>query len=189
MKFSVIILLSFYLILSVYCEEKKKTLSWKDKNIMDMNDADFERLLDQWEENDEEKEELAPDELPEHLRPAKKIDFSKIDTTNPDELVKATKTGKSLMMFVDVKQDIPDDEAEKIMKIWQTSLQNNHIVIDRYPIEGKRSIFMFKEGSQSIDAKNFLIEQPELDHVSLEGQTYHGKYSSQKSKGSKKSEL
>lgn len=49
MKFSVIIILSFYLILSAYCEEKKKTLSWKDKNIMDMNDADFERLLDQWE--------------------------------------------------------------------------------------------------------------------------------------------
>lgn len=83
------------------------------------------------------------------------------------------------MMFVDVKQEIPQDEAEKIMKIWQTSLQNNHIVIDRYPIEGKRSIFMFKEGSQSVDAKNFLIEQPELDHVSLEGQTYHGKFSSQ----------
>lgn len=30
------------------CEEKKAK-SWKSKNIMDMTDADMERLLDQWE--------------------------------------------------------------------------------------------------------------------------------------------
>lgn len=81
------------------------------------------------------------------------------------------------MMFIDVQKNIPEDEAERIMKLWQSSLQNNHIVAERYPIEGKRSIFMFKEGSQAVDAKNFLINQPELELVTLEGQTYPGKYS------------
>lgn len=32
------------------------------KDIRDYNDADLERLLDQWEENDDEP--LPPDELP-----------------------------------------------------------------------------------------------------------------------------
>jgi hypothetical protein len=38
---------------------------------------------------------------------------------------------------------------------------------------------MFRDGSQVIDAKNFLIEQPECSYVTLEGQNYIGKYASQ----------
>lgn len=43
----------------------------------------------------------------------------------------------------------------------------------RYPIDPKRSVFLFREGSQAVDAKNYLLEQPELSHVMLEGQTYY----------------
>jgi len=32
---------------------------------------------------------------------------------------------------------------------------------------------MFHEGSQTVDAKNYLLEQPELSHLTLEGQTYY----------------
>lgn len=32
---------------------------------------------------------------------------------------------------------------------------------------------MFREGSQAVDAKNYLLEQPELSHLTLEGQTYY----------------
>lgn len=35
------------------------------------------------------------------------------------------------MMFVDVISEISDKEAETIMHIWQTSLQNNHIIAER----------------------------------------------------------
>lgn len=45
--------------------------------------------------------------------------------------------------------------------------------IYRYPIDTKRSIFMFREGSQVVDAKNFLLEQPKLYRVTLEGQTFY----------------
>ncbi|XP_066591778.1 LDLR chaperone boca isoform X2 [Prorops nasuta] len=135
-----------------------------------MTDADLEHLLDQWESNDEP---LEPDELPEHLRPSPQIDFSKLDTTNPDNLLKLTKKGKGVMMFVDASPELSESKAETIMKIWQSSLQNNHIIAERYPIESKRAIFMFREGSQAIDAKNYLLQQPELSHVMLEGQTYY----------------
>lgn len=33
-------------------------------------------------------------------------------------------------------------------------------------------MFLFHEGSQAVDAKNFFLQQPELSHVTLEGQTY-----------------
>ncbi|XP_046833952.1 LDLR chaperone boca [Vespa crabro] len=149
-------------------ENKKK--SWRDKDIRDMTDADLEHLLDQWEENEEP---LPPDELPEYLRPSPKIDLSQIDVSNPDNVLKMTKKGKGVMMFVDVMEDISQDQAEIVMRIWQSSLQNNHIIAERYPIDLKRSVFLFREGSQAVDAKNYLLEQPELSHVMLEGQTYY----------------
>lgn len=43
----------------------------------------------------------------------------------------------------------------------------------RYPIDTRRSIYMFRDGSQAVDAKNYLLEQPELSHLTLEGQTYY----------------
>ena len=48
--------------------------------------------------------------------------------------------------------------------------------INRYPVDKKRAIFMFRDGSQSVDAKNYLIEQPECSHVTLEGHTHIGRY-------------
>ncbi|XP_063989549.1 LDLR chaperone boca [Diachasmimorpha longicaudata] len=183
----------FMIICALLCVngEEKKEKSWKDKDIRDMTDADMERLLDQWEENEEPLED---DELPEHLRPAPQIDFSQIDPSNPDSLLRISKQGKNVMMFVDVRDELSETEAETIMKIWQGSLQNNHIVAERYPIEPKRSIFMFREGSQAVDAKNYLIEQPELKHVTLEGNNFPGKhvdeeYKSEDKKKSTKVEL
>lgn len=38
---------------------------------------------------------------------------------------------------------------------------------------------MFRDGAQSVDAKNYLIEQPELSHVTLEGHTHIGRYASE----------
>ncbi|XP_072763138.1 LDLR chaperone boca isoform X1 [Anoplolepis gracilipes] len=162
---------------SSIAETQQKKKSWRDKDIRDMTDADLEHLLDQWEENDEP---LEPDELPEHLRPSPKIDISKIDTLDPDNLLRMTKKGKGVMMFVDLKPEISEEQAEIIMRIWQTSLQNNHIISERYPIDVKRSIYMFREGSQAVDAKNYLLKQPELSHLTLEGQTYYSNEQQQK---------
>ncbi|XP_012540400.1 LDLR chaperone boca [Monomorium pharaonis] len=149
-------------------EQKKK--SWRDKDIRDMTDADLEHLLEQWEENDEP---LEPDELPEHLRPAPKIDVSKLDLKNPESVLKATKKGKSVMMFVNLDPSILEEQADITTRIWQTGLQNNHITVERYPIENKRYIFMFHDGAQAIESKNYLLQQPEIAHITIEGQTYY----------------
>ncbi|TGZ32291.1 LDLR chaperone boca [Temnothorax longispinosus] len=149
-------------------ERKKK--SWRDKDIRDMTDADLEHLLEQWEENDEP---LEPDELPEHLRPLPKIDVSKLDIRNPESMLKLTKKGKGVMMFVDLQSNVSEEQADIATRIWQTGLQNNHITVERYPIENKRYIFMFHDGSQALEGKNYLLQHPEVAHVTIEGQTYY----------------
>lgn len=147
--------------------------AWAKKDIRDYNDADLERLLEQWEEDDEPLED---DELPEHLRPQPKFDFSKIDMTNPENLLKLTKKGRTLMTFVSVDGNPSREETEEITKLWQSSLWNNHIQAERYLVADDRSIFLFKDGSQAWDAKEFLIEQERCKEVVIENKSYYGKH-------------
>jgi len=35
------------------------------------------------------------------------------------------------MMFVDIRSDVSEEQAEIIMRIWQSSLRNNHIIAER----------------------------------------------------------
>lgn len=55
-----------------------------------------------------------------------------MDTTNPDSFLRMTKKGKGVMMFVDLKPEVSEEQAEVVMRIWQSSLQNNHIIAERY---------------------------------------------------------
>ncbi|CAG0881831.1 unnamed protein product [Darwinula stevensoni] len=145
---------------------------WAKKDIRDFSDADLERLYDQWEEDEEPLEE---DELPEHMRKPPPIDLSSLDTSNPEGLLKMTKHGRTLMSFVTLLGTPTQSETEKITGLWQSSLHNSHIQAERYVIGENRVIFMYKDGSQAWDAKDFLIQQEECGEVSIEGKTYYGK--------------
>ncbi|XP_054707154.1 LDLR chaperone boca-like [Uloborus diversus] len=182
-------LLIIFMLDLVHCKkfESEEKPAWAKKDIRDYNDADLERLFDQWEEDEEP---LEADELPEHLRPSPKIDLNTVDMKNPESLLKLSKKGKTLMAFVTVSGNPTEQETEKITTLWQTSLMNNHINVDRYPIGQDRVIFMFKDGSQAWEAKDFLIDQERLEVVTIENKEYFGKFSSQKNKaGGSKEEL
>lgn len=159
-----------------HCSTKKSSdddkPAWAKKDIRDYNDADLERLLDQWEEDEEE---LPNDELPEHLRKSEPMDLSKLDTSDPEQLMKMTKKGKTLMMFVSVDGEPDRDETEKLTTLWQGSLFNNHIQCDRFLVDDNRAIFMFKDGAQAWDAKDFLLEQERCKEVTIDNKVYEGK--------------
>jgi len=152
---------------------------WAKKDIKDYTDADLERLLDQW---DEDEEPIPVDELPEGHpdKPQPQLDFSKLDMNNPDELMKATKKGKTVMMFVRVTDFVDRDETEEISSLWQTGLYNNHVQSERFLIEDDRVMFMFRDGAYAWEAKEFLLDQERCEEVQLEQQTYYGKYSKKK---------
>lgn len=158
------------------CSKKSKNddkPDWAKKDIRDYSDADMERLLDQWEEDEEP---LEADELPEHLRLSPPIDFSKVDPNDPEGLLQLTKKGKTLMTFVNVAGNPKREDTEQLTKLWQTSLWNNHIQAERYLVDDNRAIFLFKDGSHAWVAKDYLVDQPLCESVTIESKVYKGKH-------------
>ena len=111
--------------------------------LFPISDADLEKLYEQWEEDEDE---LPLDELPEWdpRKPQPQIDFSKLDMSDTDNVMRATKKGKTVMMFVKVSGNPTKEEAEGISSIWQTGLWNTHISANRFSLEDDRVIFVFK---------------------------------------------
>lgn len=62
---------------------------WAKKDPIHYTDADVERLLEQWDED----EEIDEDDVPEHKRPPPKMDLNQFDPTKPEDFLKASKKG------------------------------------------------------------------------------------------------
>lgn len=97
---------------------------------------------------------------------------------SPEDVIAASKRGLPVMMFVSIANPsgaaVTKQFSEKVSQFWQSSLFNNHIDVQVYPIEDSRILFMFKEGSQAFEARNFIIKQKECIEVTLEGKSMIG---------------
>lgn len=156
----------------------------KKKDIRDYNDADMARLLEQWEKDDDIEE----GDLPEHKRPSAPIDFSKLDPGKPESILKMTKKGKTLMMFVTISGNPTEKETEEITSLWQGSLFNANYDVQRFIVGSDRAIFMLRDGSYAWEIKDFLVNQDRCAEVTLEGQMYPGKGGGSKEKNKTKPE-
>jgi hypothetical protein len=148
------------------------------KDPLYITDIDLENLYDQWEEADDEK--LPPDELPPHQRPAPKFNLpAGLDKDrlfkDPEKLMQASKKGKTVMAFVSVAGNPTKDVTEELTQRWQLGLTNNHIKCERYVIAEDRAIFVFHDGVLAFEAKDFLLDQPELKEFSIDQRTWQGK--------------
>ncbi|XP_077567845.1 LRP chaperone MESD [Stigmatopora nigra] len=143
----------------------------KKKDIRDYNDADMARLLEQWEKDDDIEE----GDLPEHRRASPPIDFSKIDQSKPEELLKISKKGRTLMVFATVSGEPTEKETEEITGLWQGSLFNANYDIQRFVVGSDRVIFMLRDGSLAWEVKDFLLTQERCLDVTVEGQVFPGK--------------
>ena len=74
----------------------------------------------------------------------KPIDMTKLDMSNPDNIMKMSKSGKPTMMFVSVSGNPTEKEATDITQIWQSSLFNANMDVQRYMVESNRAIFMVR---------------------------------------------
>ncbi|OQR71912.1 LDLR chaperone boca-like [Tropilaelaps mercedesae] len=154
---------------------------WAKKDPIHYTDADMERLLEQWDES----EEVDEDDLPEHKRPPPKLDMSSLDPSKPEDFLKMSKKGQTLMTFCTVTEPTTRERTERLSSLWQTALHNNHIQVERYMIADERFIFMFKDGAQAWEAKDFLVQQEELEQILIENKPYYGK----RAKNANKDEL
>merc|ERR1711994_238391 len=166
----------------------KEDWTGRQKDVKDMSDADLHKLLEEW---DKDEEPIPPDELPDGHpdKPRPPLDISKIkNPSDPDEIMKISKKGQTVMLFVKVSDFNGDrDEVAEISSLWQTGLMSNHVTSERFQIEDDRVMFLFHDGADAWEAKDFFIEQERCEEVQLEQKTYHGKYAnSQKPKEEKK---
>merc|ERR1711915_567971 len=111
-------------------EDKEREEALKKKDIRDYSDSDMATLLEQWEEGDDP---IPPDELPlgHPDRPQPMMDFSKLDPSNPENIIAASKKGRSVMLFATLQGVTDPDMAEELSSLWQTGLGNNHIPSER----------------------------------------------------------
>jgi len=165
----------------------KEDWTGRQKDVRDYSDADMHKLLEEW---DKDEEPIPPDELPDGHpdKPRPPLDITKIKNVNdPDEIMKISKKGQTVMLFVKVSDFNGDrDEVGELTSLWQTGLMNNHVTSERFQIEDDRVMFLFHDGADAWEAKDFFIEQERCEEVQLEQKTYHGKYS--KSQGGAKEE-
>ncbi|XP_070184022.1 LRP chaperone MESD-like [Littorina saxatilis] len=154
-------------------KDEEESEKWKKKDVRDYTDADVERLFDQWEDGDED--ELEPDELPEWKRERPTVDMSKMDLSKPEEVLKISKKGQTLMMFATVAGDPTEADTERISALWHSSLFNANIETQRFVVGANRVLFMCRDGAQAWDIKDFLVKQDNCDSVEIEGQTFHAK--------------
>merc|ERR1712186_311139 len=166
----------------------KEDWTGRQKDVRDYSDADIHKLLEEW---DKDEEPIPPDELPDGHpdKPRPPLDITKIKNINdPDEIMKISKKGQTVMLFVKVSEFNGDrDEVGELTSLWQTGLMNNHVSSERFQIEDDRVMFLFHDGADAWEAEDFFIEQERCEEVQLEQKTYQGKYAnSQKPKEEKK---
>lgn len=147
---------------------------WAKKDIRDYSDADLERLYDEWEEDEEP---LEADEVAEHLRPAPELDLSRLDMSDPEGILKASKKGRTVMAFVSMNGNPTRQETEQLSERYQASLRNTHVTLDRFVISDDRVIFMFKDGALAWEAKEYLVQQERVKDVTIENKVYPGIFS------------
>lgn len=87
---------------------------------------------------------------------------------DPQEVMKKSKKGKPVMVFVGVRGTPDHTRTEHVSARWMQSLQNAHIPVQRYIVADDRVLFMVEDGSLAWDVKNFLIEQTECTKVSFD---------------------
>ncbi|XP_014392406.1 PREDICTED: LDLR chaperone MESD isoform X3 [Myotis brandtii] len=125
--------------------------------------------------NEEKDDDIEEGDLPEHKRPAAPVDFSQLDPGKPESILKMTKKGKTLMMFVTVSGSPSEKETEEITSLWQGSLFNANYDVQRFIVGSDRAIFMLRDGSYAWEIKDFLVSQDRCADVTLEGQVYPGR--------------
>jgi len=154
------------------------------KKVTDYSDADIHKLLDQWNENDDDYEE-EEDDAP-WKKPKPKIDMQKImqGGNNKEDMIAASKKGQPLMIFANVAGNPTRNQAEKVTSFWQQSLQNAQIQVQRYMVSDNRVLFQVNDGSLAVKIKDFLVSQDTCESVSFENLDFPGK-----GKGKEKIEL
>eukprot|EP00002_Diphylleia_rotans_P004923 TRINITY_DN1383_c0_g1_i1.p1 TRINITY_DN1383_c0_g1~~TRINITY_DN1383_c0_g1_i1.p1 ORF type:complete len:180 (+),score=51.62 TRINITY_DN1383_c0_g1_i1:47-586(+) len=80
------------------------------------------------------------------------------------------------MMFVKIKKElgIRRTRFDELMSQWKSMILTNGVESFGSPIDDVTAVLNVNEGSKGHLVKNFLVEQPEVEEVVMDSQTYKG---------------
>jgi len=156
-------------------KKKQKNKEKIGKDITDYTDADVHRLLDQWDENDDEYDPNDLDDNDPRKPQRQSVPFDpKLMASDPIGMMKLAKKGKPLMLFATVAGKPTQKETETISALWQQSLHNAQFQLTRYVIAENRVLIHIEDGSKAYDIKDFLVKQKTCAKVEFENQEFIG---------------
>ena len=94
---------------------------------------------------------------------------------DPQDLMKQSKKGKPVMIFVGVRGTPDKVRTEEVSSRWMQSLQNAHIQTQRYVVADDRVLFMVEDGSLAWDVKDYLTTLTECTTVSFDQLSFNCK--------------
>mmetsp|Transcript_31210 Transcript_31210/g.93649 ORF Transcript_31210/g.93649 Transcript_31210/m.93649 type:complete len:201 (+) Transcript_31210:363-965(+) len=95
-----------------------------------------------------------------------------------DKAAWAAKKGQTAMIFVTFNPEVDSKKkAEEIAGRWVSMLQNAHLEVKPYPIEGTRFIFIIDDGSKVPMVFDVLFKQKEFNYAEIDQKRYFGEHS------------
>jgi len=101
---------------------------------------------------------------------------------DPQELMKKSKKGKPVMIFVGVAGNPPDQShTHHVSARWVQSLQNAHIPVERYVVSPDRVLLLTQDGSKAWQIKDYLVKLTDCTSVSFDQFEFNCSNSQEKS--------
>jgi len=161
-SFAVFAMLRAWLLLSLLVGVGARRKSNKDWGKM--NDKDWDRIAEEWEEP-EEKEEYAY----KPPKPKASLDMEKLQKLkgNPQKMqemiAESQQTSGPTMMFATVNYEgcCVKKETEKLANRWSSLLYSTGMDAQAYVIEDDQILFSSQHGLHANEIKQFALQQPE----------------------------
>ena len=142
----------------------------EDKDWNSMNDADFERIYQEWRDNDSE-EDGDEDDL---LRAAPEVDLD-LEELSEEAIRRESMRGRTVMIYVTMVGLPSEYDTRSLGQRWQMGLVNGGIRTELFVLGKGRVIMQTAQGERAVDVKDFLVEQAEVWSVRVDGKQFPGR--------------
>ena len=141
-----------------------------DRDWSSMNDADFERIYQEWRDNDAEDE---GEEEEDPLRASPEVDLD-LEELSEEAVRQEAMRGRTVMVYVTMVGLPSEYDTRMLGQRWQMGLMNGSIKTELFVLGKGRVIVQTNQGERTVEIKDFLVQQPEVWSVRVDGKQFPG---------------
>jgi len=142
-----------------------------DKDWNSMSDTDFERIYQEWRDNDAEDE---GEEEEDPLRTPPELDLD-LEGLSEETIRREAMRGRTVMVSVTMVGLPSEYDTRALGQRWQMGLMNGGIRTELFVLGKGRLIVQTAQGERTVEVKDFLVQQPEVWSVRVDGKQFPGR--------------